>query len=69
MRVQMRQTMAGPQGVTLAGQQVDVPDPLGRQLIAGGYAVAVGPAPAETATAEPAQEATVDPRAPGRRRR
>lgn len=38
MRVKMLTTAAGPDGVFLAGQVVDVDDRLAKAFIAGGYA-------------------------------
>lgn len=38
MKVKMRNTMAGPNGVYHIGEIADVPDILGRQLVQKGYA-------------------------------
>lgn len=74
MRVRMVSTAAGPWGTATAGSEVDVPEDLGRALIAAGAAVAVGAssdaAVAPTAaTAEPDAERAVRPRPRGRPRR
>lgn len=65
MRVCMLTTAAGPDGVYNAGETWQVADELGRQLIAGRYAVAaevgggetaIAPAPAEVAVMPPASK-------------
>lgn len=48
MRIRMNTLSAAPTGVRLAGREYEVPDAEARQLLAGGYAVAVNPAPATT---------------------
>lgn len=76
MRIKMRSTMAGPDGVLLAGHIGEVEDAKGAALIAAGYAEAVESTevikekpkqePQETATAEPSENAMAPP--PRRRR-
>jgi hypothetical protein len=38
MRVRMKQLAAGPLGIWLAGEEVDVPESAGEALVQGGYA-------------------------------
>jgi len=78
MRIRMRTTMAGPDGVVLVGKEVELPKKKAEGLIEAGYAEQVVEAPApkkeeakkpeakETATAEPAENAMAPP---ARRRR
>lgn len=37
MKIRMRTTSAGPKGVILAGQIVDMPDDIAEELVRGGY--------------------------------
>ena len=65
MRVRVKNTMAGPGGVIMAGKEGEVDDALGKALIKNGYAVRVDelsekkkePEPIETATNEPGENA------------
>lgn len=41
MKVRMLTTAASPEGVWAAGQVVDLPEKMAKQLMAGGFAVAV----------------------------
>lgn len=60
MRVKMLTTAAGPDGVFLAGQVVDVKDELGKAFVAGGYAEAVDKLrPVESAAIEPPEKAVL----------
>lgn len=70
MRVKLRTILAGPEFHGGAGDVIEVPRPLGDDLVLGGYAELIEeerPAPAEpvieTATAPDAPEAGVEPRA------
>lgn len=57
MKIIMRMTAAGPDGVKLAGQVVDVPDKEARDLIQAGAAVRVEePKPAAKPDAKPEAE-------------
>ncbi len=60
MKVKLLTTMAGPEGVILAGQIADLDDARARELIARGYAEAVAEAKLaapEKATREPEEKA------------
>lgn len=66
MRVRMKTRLAGPEYNCAPGGEIDVPDAMGADLCAGGYAEPVHSAPAEQAV-EPAAEArevAVAPAAP-----
>ncbi|MBX9877628.1 MAG: hypothetical protein K2Y22_04150 [Candidatus Obscuribacterales bacterium] len=41
MKVKMNTTMAGPDGVVLAGKSVEVDEEFGAELVKGGYAVSL----------------------------
>lgn len=60
MKIKMRTTMAGPAGVVIAGQVVDLPKAEAYALVEGRYADQIDVEP-ETATAEP-PENTAMPR-------
>ena len=47
----MKTTMAGPQGVTLAGQVIEVDDQQAEALVAGGYAQYTSEKPAQAKAA------------------
>lgn len=59
MKIRMQALAAGPSGTWQPGQIVEVPEAVGLRLVAGGYAVDLGPKPALT---EP--EDTAAPAAP-----
>jgi hypothetical protein len=71
MKITMRTLSAGPQGVLDAGKTYNVDDKFARDLITGGYAVpvkrhdpiVVQNISIETATADPAPETALSPRA------
>jgi hypothetical protein len=58
MRVKMRTTAAGPDGVLQAGQTVNLPAEKTKAFIDGGYAEEVVLSQVELATAEPKEKAT-----------
>lgn len=58
MKVKMKTTGAGPLWIASPGQEIDVPDETGIDLIQGGFAFAVGGA-FETATAGPRENASM----------
>lgn len=65
MRVRMLTTAAGPEGVLMAGEVVDVPVQVATALLAGGYAVPVEPpqlAGAERAVVTPVTEKRAGPK-------
>lgn len=69
MRVKLRTILCGPQFSGGAGDTIDVPRPVGDDLVLGGYAEVVedepraaAPAVIETAQAPEAPEAAVEPR-------
>ena len=59
MKIRMKTIMAGPDGVVLAGQIVDLPAAKAIELLNGGYAHAVDPPATETATIEPQENAMI----------
>ncbi len=63
MRVRMLATAAGPGGVFLAGQVVDIDPKLAKAFIAGGYAEAVDKPTAPESAAIEAPEKAVLPAA------
>ena len=56
MRVTMRTIACGPSLTAVPGQTVDVPPEVGRDLVAGGYAVDCTPAAKTAAKSAPAKE-------------
>jgi hypothetical protein len=58
MRVKLRTTYASPLGAWGPGSVIDLPDPQGRDLIEGGYAVAVKAGKVEMATEIPIETAS-----------
>jgi len=64
--------LAGPPSVARPGAVVDLPPPLARQLVAGGYAVYVdaagGNPQVETTEAPPAPEHALSPRGQRKKR-
>lgn len=67
MRVRMKTTAAGPGGTIAAGEVTTLPDHIAREMVRGGFAVAVRepvtepvapePPPVETATVQPPENA------------
>jgi hypothetical protein len=67
MKVKLRTTMAGPEGVHLAGKEVDLPDDQAEDLLLHGFADFVRTDEAETAVEPPPEESAV--KAESKRRR
>jgi hypothetical protein len=63
MLIKMRTTMAGPDGVVLAGQTADVPEKKAVALVGAGFAEYAGPVDGLPKAAEPVREvAAVTPK-------
>lgn len=56
MRIKMKSTMAGPEGVVSEGALIERDDVTAQELIDGGYAEAVGAIPAASAASAPDEE-------------
>jgi hypothetical protein len=67
MKVKLRTTMAGPEGVHLAGKEVDLPDDQAEDLLLRGFADFVRTEETETAVSSPPEETAV--KAESKRRR
>lgn len=67
MRIKLRTTMAGPEGVHLAGKEVDLPDDQAEDLLLHGFADFVRTEATETANLPQPEETAV--KAESKRRR
>lgn len=56
MKIRANTLIAGPTVIIHPGQEAEVPDAFGQDLIQGGYAVRIGAVVIETAEAKPAVE-------------
>lgn len=63
MRIQMITTMAGPDGVVMAGKKIDLPKDKADELVAGGYAIELEtPVVAPAAMDEPQADVPAEPK-------